>query len=272
MNGQSKSLNIALFIDADNAPSRKIDRVLSELSEQGTVSIRRAYGNWKSSNLDSWVKVLHQHAIQPIQQFDLIKGKNATDMAMTIDAMDVMFSKPVDMFCLVSSDCDFTPLVIRLRAEGKQVVGCGERKSAEPFVQACSSFIFFDDPLMADEQRNLLISHLEDSLSTVETDTVYVEKHTSNQLKGNTKLMNLLRTTVEQASDENGWALLCKVGSILANNQVSSKQYGYRQLVDMFEAINLFEVTRRDGSHPSVREVKRARAMAAEVPATPCES
>jgi len=165
MNDQSQHLNVAMFIDADNAPSRKIGDVLAELASYGSVSIRRAYGNWKTPRLDSWEKVLHEHAIQPIQQFDLIKGKNATDMSMAVDAMDVLFNKPVDVFCLVSSDCDFTPLVMRLRAEGKQVVGFGERKTPEPFVNACSRFLYVDQLVLTGEEVNTTpITALEKSL------------------------------------------------------------------------------------------------------------
>ncbi len=160
MGGQLQNLNVAMFIDADNAPSRKIGDVLAELASFGSVSIRRAYGNWKNASLEPWGKVLHEHAIQPMQQFDLVKGKNATDMAMAVDAMDVLFNKPVDVFCLVSSDCDFTPLVMRLRAEGKQVVGFGERKAPEPFVNACSRFLYFDQPALTDDQSTALITHL----------------------------------------------------------------------------------------------------------------
>src|SRR5574344_965569 len=152
----TQNVRVALFIDADNSPSRKIDDIIAELAALGVVSIRRAYGNWRSPRLESWVNVLHENAIQPIQQFDLVKGKNATDMAMAIDAMDVLHSKPVEVFCLVSSDCDFTPLVTRLRAEGKQVIGFGERKSPEPCGNACSRFLYLDEPALSPEQAEVL--------------------------------------------------------------------------------------------------------------------
>ncbi|WP_238593876.1 NYN domain-containing protein [Endozoicomonas atrinae] len=109
---------IALFIDADNAPARKIEKILSEMAKYGVVSIRRAYGNWKSHTIKGWEEQLHEYAIQPVQQFDLTKGKNATDMAMTIDAMDTLYTKNMDAFCIVSSDSDFTPLIMRLLSEG----------------------------------------------------------------------------------------------------------------------------------------------------------
>ena len=127
---------IALFIDADNAPARKIDKILSELARYGVVNIRKAYGNWTNNCIKPWEDILHEFAIQPIQQFDLTKGKNATDMALVIDVMDVLYTKQVDVICLVSSDCDFTPLVTRALADGKFVIGFGERKTPSPFVNS----------------------------------------------------------------------------------------------------------------------------------------
>ena len=134
-----------MFIDVDNAPAKTIEFILAELAKHGTLSIRRAYGNWKSPTSKLWEANLHEHAIQPIQQFDLTKGKNATDMAMTIDAMDILYTKNIDIFCIVSSDCDFTPLVMRILSEGKLVYGFGERKALPPFVNACSKFLYLEE-------------------------------------------------------------------------------------------------------------------------------
>lgn len=259
-----QNLNVAMFIDADNAPSRKIGDLLAELASFGSVSIRRAYGNWKSPALDPWGKVLHEHAIQPIQQFDLIKGKNATDMAMAVDAMDVLFNKPVDVFCLVSSDCDFTPLVMRLRAEGKQVVGFGERKAPEPFVNACSRFLYFDQPALTDDQAVVLSTHLEKNLAAEEPgQTVSPARKSGKELKGDTKLMNLLRNAVAYAENEDGWAHLSVVGSRIGNQaSFDARNYGYPRLVDLFEAIDLFEM-RRVNHHPQIRYKRRLPAPVA---------
>ena len=133
---------IALFIDADNAPASKFEDVLSEVAKYGVVTIRKAYGNWKSPTLKSWEELLHEYAIQPVQQYDLTKGKNASDIALVIDAMDVMYTKEIDVMCFISSDSDFTPMVTRALAEGKVVLGFGERKTPSPFVNACSKFLF----------------------------------------------------------------------------------------------------------------------------------
>lgn len=147
---------IAVFIDADNAPAKKIDKVLSELARYGVVNIRKAYGNWKNANLKSWEELLHEYAIQPIQQFDLTKGKNATDMALVIDVMDILYTKKIDVIALISSDCDFTPLVTRCLADGKFVIGFGERKAPSAFVNSCSRFLFLDEEVSVKQPEQSL--------------------------------------------------------------------------------------------------------------------
>jgi uncharacterized protein (TIGR00288 family) len=171
---------IALFIDADNAPASKFEDVLSEVAKYGVVTIRKAYGNWKNASLKPWEALLHEYAIQPVQQYDLSKGKNASDIALVIDAMDVMYTKNIDVMCFVSSDCDFTPLVTRALAEGKVVLGFGERKTPSPFVNACSKFLFLDQ----ESKQN----------GTVQTK--------SKNIKSDTKLINLLRQAIESTEED----------------------------------------------------------------------
>jgi len=258
-----QNVRVALFIDADNSPSRKIEAILAELAVLGVVSIRRAYGNWKSPRLESWVQVLHEHAIQPVQQFDLVKGKNATDMAMAIDAMDVLHGKPVEVFCLVSSDCDFTPLVTRLRAEGKQVIGFGERKSPEPYVNACSRFVYLDDMPVEVTIQPLGTSATPaeaaaEGVVCVPPAVAVISRRPGQELKGDSKLMNLLRNAVIFAAAEDGWAHLSLVGARIANQaSFDPRNYGYARLVDLFTAIDLFEVKRVD-NHPLVRYKRRS--------------
>lgn len=139
---ESPNESIALLIDADNSPAAKIDFIIAELASYGVVNIRRAYGNWKKEGLKGWEAILHEYAIQPIQHFDITKGKNATDMGLIIDAMDILYTKQVETFCLVSSDGDFTPLILRLRSDGKQVIGFGGQKTPSPFVNSCTRFLF----------------------------------------------------------------------------------------------------------------------------------
>lgn len=223
----TNSQTVALFIDADNAPARKIDFIISELAIYGLVMVRRIYGNWKNQHLKGWEGMLLEHAIQPVQQFDYTKGKNATDMSLTIDVMDFLYSGKIDVFCIVSSDCDFTPLAMRIKAEGKQIIGFGEQKTPVALVKACSKFLYLDD---ADE-----------------TITKNYRKKTGQELKMDTRLMTILREAIANSSDESGWAVLSSIGSVI-NNQTSfdSKNYGYGKLSDLMKAIDLFEVSFSD--------------------------
>lgn len=235
---------VALFIDADNAPASHVDVILNELAGFGTVSIRRAYGNWKGERLVSWERLLHEYAIQPIQQFDLTKGKNATDIALVIDAMDALYSRKVDVFALVSSDSDFTPLATRLQADGKTVVGFGERKSPLPFVNACSKFLYLDHEEVPSEND----------------DGAAVKKWGAKALKGDTKLVTLLRNAVQAAEGDDGWSHLGRVGSHIANQaSFDSRNYGYKKLVDLFRATDLFDLEIREDKGVFLRDKRRAR-------------
>ena len=240
----SASESIALLIDADNAPAAKIEFIIAELATSGVVNIRRAYGNWKSEKLKGWADVLHEYAIQPVQQFDLVKGKNATDMAMLVEAMDMLYTKSVATFCLVSSDCDFTPLVLRLRADGKQVIGFGGQKTPKPFVNSCSRFLYLDEDPKQEAVRK-------------ETAT------NPKQLKSDTKLINLLRTAVEATANEDGWAKLGAVGSHISNQgSFDQRNYGFSKLSDLFKAIDLFDMDSvKNGllTTYSVRDRKRTK-------------
>lgn len=221
----SSSESIALLIDADNAPAAKIDFIIAELATYGVVNIRRAYGNWKKSQLAGWEGVLHDYAIQPVQQFDLSKGKNASDMALLIDAMDILYTKDVGTFCLVSSDCDFTPLILRLRADGKQVIGFGDKKTPAPFVNSCTRFLYLDG---GDKKAG---------------STLPEKAADANRLKGDTKLMNLLRSAIEARQGDDGWATLGEVGSHISNQgSFDSRNYGFPKLSSLFAAIDLFEL------------------------------
>tara|TARA_R110001599_G_scaffold242929_3_gene442702 strand:- start:1301 stop:2020 length:720 start_codon:yes stop_codon:yes gene_type:complete len=229
---------IALFIDADNAPAAKIDIILSELARYGVVNIRKAYGNWKSPCIKPWEDVLHEYAIQPIQQFDLTKGKNATDIALVIDAMDILYTKDVDTICLVSSDCDFTPLVTRALADGKFVIGFGERKAPSAFVNSCSKFLFLDDMKTDTEEK-----------------TIEVRKPS---IKSDTKLMNMLRQAVDASEEDDGWANLSSIGNHISNHaSFDPRNYGFKKISDLFAAIDLFEMKRTLGSVTWVKDIRK---------------
>ncbi|MDH5830624.1 NYN domain-containing protein [Luteimonas sp. M1R5S18] len=234
---------IALLIDADNAPASKIDAILNEVARHGVVNVRRAYGNWKSQNLAGWEKVLHEYAIRPIQQFNYSTGKNASDMAMVIDAMDLLYARNLDGFAIVSSDADFTPLVMRVRNDGYAVYGFGQKQTPLPFVKACSTFLFLeklgeDGDVSGDQAR----------------------PRTSGELRGDAALAHLLRGAVVAVADDEGWANLSGVGSHLGNQgSFDPRNYGYRSLSALIDAAGLFEV-QREGQTVRIREKPKARS------------
>ena len=245
--GTPRDVRIALLIDADNSPAAKIDVILAELAKLGVANIRRAYGNWKKAELKGWEQVLHEYAIRPIQQFDYSKGKNATDMVMAIDALDLLYTDRPDAFGIVSSDADFTPLVMHLRAKGATVYGFGAKKTPEPFVNACSRFLYLET---LGEQAN----------DESATKAVAGKRPTATELRRDARLVSLLRNAVDSASGEDGWSQLGAVGSQIANQaSFDPRNYGFRKLGDLIEAIGLFEIERR-GNHVYARDKRLGRS------------
>ena len=246
-----KENHIALLIDADNSPASKIGTILEELATFGVTNVRRAYGNWKSQSLKSWEEVLHEFAIQPVQQFAYTKGKNATDSAMIIDAMDLLYTQNLDAFCLASSDSDFTPLVMRIRSNGLKVFGFGEKKTPMPFVNACSRFLYL-------EQIGLESASGEGDDGAEQ----HVRRRTGKDLRNDRKLVTLLRGAVDACEDGDGWASLSELGSHISNHtSFDPRNYGYRKLGDLIEAAAVFETERR-GSHLYLRRKRRVRKSA----------
>jgi uncharacterized LabA/DUF88 family protein len=226
----AQELHIALLIDADNSPAAKIDVVLAELAQYGVANIRRAYGNWKKPGLKSWEDVLHEYAIQPVQQFDYSKGKNATDLAMLIDAMDLLYTQRLDGFAIMSSDSDFTPLAMRIKAQGVRVYGFGEDKTPKPFVNACSTFLY--------------VERLGASALVADAPAANAPRKLPAELRQDTRLVRALRNAVESAAGDDGWAGLGAVGQQISNQGIDSRNYGYAKLVGLVEASELFEVRR----------------------------
>jgi uncharacterized LabA/DUF88 family protein len=222
---------IALLIDADNAPAAKIDVILAEVASHGAANVRRAYGDWKSPHLKPWEATLHTYAIRPIQQFAYSKGKNASDMAMVIDAMDLLYGGSLDAFAIVSSDADFTPLVMRLLTSGLKVYGFGEAKTPEPFVNACSKFTYVEGL----------------GQPTARAASPAIEVRDAKALRQDTRLVKMLRGAVDAASGEDGWAHLGEVGNQIGNQaSFDPRNYGYRKLSDLVVATEMFEVKRED--------------------------
>jgi len=225
INSENNS-SLAVLIDADNAQASIIEGLLSEVAKFGVASVKRIYGDWTTPNLGQWKTVLLEHSIQPIQQFRYTTGKNATDSAMIIDAMDLLYTGTFDGFCIVSSDSDFTRLASRIRESGKRVYGFGEKKTPQPFVAACDRFVYTEIfSLKADTQEALL-------------------KVPTNKLRQDTKLINLFRSAIEAASNEEGWANLGGVGSNIIKNapDFDPRNYGYSKLGDLAIATDLFDV------------------------------
>ena len=220
---------LAVLIDADNAQPSIIEELLAEIAKYGTANVKRIYGDWTGSHLKGWKEVLLKHSIQPIQQFRYTVGKNATDTAMIIDAMDLLYTNKFGGFCIVSSDSDFTKLASRIRESGLVVYGFGEKKTPEAFVSACDKFIYTE----------VLISKEDDRQS--------IKQKSANELKQNTKLVNLLRNAVEASSDDSGWAHLAPVGSNIAKQapDFDPRNYGYKKLGELIAATKLFETEAR---------------------------
>lgn len=240
--------HIALLIDADNSPAAKIGLILTELSTFGVTNVRRAYGNWKKAELKGWEEKLHEHAIRPMQQFDYSKGKNASDMAMVIDALELLYTDRPDAFGIVSSDADFTPLVMHLRAKGAAVYGFGAAKTPEPFVNACSRFLFLEK-LGADE--------LGESGEAAPAAPLRVP---TAQLKQDAKLVTLLRNAVQAAADESGWARVGAVGQQIGNQaSFDSRNFGYATLTKLLAATQLFEMAHEGTSQVSVRDKRQGK-------------
>lgn len=220
---------LAVLIDADNAQPSIVNGLLAEIANYGTASVKRIYGDWTAPGLKGWKDVLLQHSIQPMQQFAYTKGKNATDSAMIIDAMDLLYTGNFNGFCLVSSDSDFTKLASRIRESGLVVYGFGEQKTPSPFVSACDKFIYTE----------VLRTKLDESEA--------IAKKSSSELKQDTKLVSLLRNAVEASSDESGWAHLAPVGGNIAKQspEFDPRNYGYGKLGELVAATRLFELDER---------------------------
>lgn len=263
---------IALLIDADNAPAEMIDEILTELSTFGVINIRRAYGNWTKPGLHGWQGKLLEYAVRPMQQFDYSKGKNATDMAMTVDAMELLYTEKPDAFGIVSSDADFTPLVMHLRAKGAAVYGFGAEQTPRAFVNACSRFLYFDallelgDGITSRSERKE--SQEAEALARVPAAApkpadaearpagVAVPacaslRVPSHLLRQDRQLIAMLRDAVKATQDEAGWARVAAVGTHIGNKlSFDARNYGYASLTKLMAATQAFEL--RDEGTPRV--------------------
>jgi uncharacterized LabA/DUF88 family protein len=247
---------IALLIDADNVSHGKIAAMLAELSKYGVANIRRAYGDWASPGLKGWTARLHEHAIRPIQQFSYSRGKNATDMALVIDAMELLYTQKPDAFCIASSDADFTPLVMQLRANGHDVYGFGERKTPDPFVNACTTFLYLDR--LGEEAAAAAKPEPALARAAPKPEPASEAKASKPPLSQDAKLVAVLRGAVEATAGDDGWAPLDAAGSAARRQApIDPRNYGARNFPKLFEAVGLFDIVKAEETGQSYISDKR---------------
>lgn len=227
------NINLAVLIDGDNIPSAYVKEMMEEIAKYGNPTIKRIYGDWTKPNLTKWKNILLENAITPIQQYAYTTGKNATDSAMIIDAMDILYSEKVNGFCLVSSDSDFTKLATRLREAGMQVIGIGEKKTPTPFIVACDKFIYIE--ILKTKSKEKDFENDKDS-----------EKETFDKITA--KDIELIAATITDLSDDDGWAFLGDVGSLLQKKKPNfdPRNYGFQKLTPLINSIDKFEIEKRD--------------------------
>ncbi len=267
---EGSELRIAVLIDADNVPYAHVKGMLEEISRYGTPTIKRIYGDWTSSNLSGWKKVLLENAIIPIQQYGYTVGKNSTDSAMIIDAMDILYTGQVNGFCLVSSDSDFTRLAMRLREAGMRVLGMGEKKTPTPFIAACDRFIYLE--ILNAEKEEQKEEQREENKNegrsarrrsrpkAAAVDNTASESGETERAKigrVDASLIKLIASSVDNIADENGWAFLGDVGNLIQKKQPSfdSRNYGYRKLTQLIQATGKFEIDQRETANNHIKHV-----------------
>ena len=228
-----ENMNTAVLIDGDNIPSANVKEMMEEIAKYGNPTLKRIYGDWTKPGLSKWKNLLLENAITPIQQYGYTTGKNATDSAMIIDAMDILYSDKVDGFCLVSSDSDFTKLATRLREAGMLVIGIGEKKTPNPFIIACDKFIYIE----------ILRKQSEDKTDPKESNKPSFDKITSKEI-------NLITSSINDLSDEEGWAFLGGVGSLIQKKRPNfdARNYGFEKLTPLIKSIGNFEIEQRENS------------------------
>jgi predicted nuclease of predicted toxin-antitoxin system len=226
-------IKIAVLIDADNVPAGQVKEMMEEITKYGNPTIKRIYGDWTKPQLVKWKNVLLENAINPMQQYGYTSGKNATDSAMIIDAMDILYSEKVNGFCIVSSDSDFTKLATRLREAGMVVIGMGEMKTPEPFIVACDKFIYLEI-LQKQVEENVGIKDKANPAPQVD--------------KINPKIIRLIAATISDLADDDGWAFLGDVGNLLQKKQPNfdARNYGFQKLTPLVKSIPAFEIDHRE--------------------------
>lgn len=237
---------LAVLIDADNVSYTNVKEMLEEISKNGTPTIKRIYADWTKSTVSGWKNVLLENAITPIQQYSYTTGKNSSDSAMIIDAMDILYSEKVNGFCIVSSDSDFTRLATRLREAGMTVIGFGERKTPQPFISACDKFIYL-------EILKAAVTETDDSKKK----TSKPKRKEAPLSKVDSKTIKLITDSVNDLADESGWAFLGNLGSYILKMKpdFDSRNYGFPKLLPLIKDINKFEIDERETGKGNIRHI-----------------
>ncbi|EMS71120.1 NYN domain-containing protein [Ruminiclostridium cellobioparum] len=246
----SSEMRLAVLIDAENVPYSNIKGVMEEIAKFGTPTIKRIYADWTKPTISGWKNVLLENAITPIQQYSYTSGKNSSDSAMIIDAMDVLYSGQVEGFCIISSDSDFTRLVTRLRESGKKVFGIGERKTPSPFISACDKFTYIEIISGASQTDN-------NFESGVKKDETPGKEPRSNAVSIGKDIINLISVSIHDVEDENGWAFLGDVGNLIIKKQpdFDPRNFGFYKLTHLIKKLKEFEIEERDTNNSKIKHI-----------------
>lgn len=248
-----EDLRLAVLIDAENVPYRNIKGMLEEVAKYGTPTIKRIYADWTSAALTGWKSAMLENAITPIQQYSYTYGKNSSDSAMIIDAMDILYSEKVDGFCIISSDSDFTRLATRLREAGMRVIGIGERKTPSAFIVACDRFIYIE--IINTHTSNVKGKDTENNNSGKEI--VNAQETKAGTVDIDENLISLIASSINDVADESGWAFLGEVGNLISKKKpdFDARNYGFAKLTLLIKSLSRFEIEQRNTSHRSVKHI-----------------
>lgn len=260
MSNNPKELKLAVLIDADNVPYSNVKGMMEEITKYGTPTTKRIYADWTRPNAGGWKGVLLEHAITPIQQYSYTSGKNSSDSALIIDAMDLLYSGKLDGFCIVSSDSDFTRLAIRLRESGMKVIGIGEQKTPKPFISACDRFVFIevlDGAIKKNTPKR--VANTETKKIIEKTTEKTVEKTAQKPLnKIDEPTIDLIEDSIDDIADDSGWAFLGDVGNLIVKKkpEFDPRNYGFPKLTPMLKSLtDILEIDERDSDKKGIKHV-----------------
>ena len=260
MSLETKELKLAVLIDADNVPYSNVKGMMEEIAKYGTPTTKRIYADWTKPNAGGWKSVLLEHAITPIQQYSYTVGKNSSDSAMIIDAMDLLYSEKVDGFCIVSSDSDFTRLAIRLRESGMKVIGIGEKKTPNSFIVACDRFVYIevlDGAIKKKSPKNRLVEENKKIIEKVST-KVAAKTEQKPLSKIDNQTIELIEDTLEAIGDDDGWAFLGDVGNLIVKKkpEFDPRNYGFSKLTPMLKSLtDILEIDERESDKKGIKHV-----------------